>query len=51
MVFSSDKVREMRHPDWGIAPHEQRNGLPQAKFDLLQGFRQTVSWATTSRLI
>lgn len=51
MVFSSDKVREMRHPDWGIAPHEQRNGLPQPKFDLLEGFRQTVSWATTSRLI
>jgi len=44
-MISSQKLRELRHPDWGVAP-EERAGAPgwAARFDLDSGFADAVAW-------
>ena len=44
-MLSSQKLRELRHPDWSISPMEQ--ALPvgwAAQFDLDAGFADAVRW-------
>jgi nucleoside-diphosphate-sugar epimerase len=50
-VFSSGKARELRHPDWGVAPEEAFPGLAPVRFDLDTGFVDTVAWARARGLI
>ena len=44
-MISSQKLRELRHPDWGVAPAE-RAAAPgwAAQFDLESGFADAVAW-------
>lgn len=44
-MLSSQKLRELRHPDWGVAPAElaQPAGWA-AQFDLDRGFADAVAW-------
>lgn len=44
-MLSSQKLRELRHPDWGVSPAElaQVEGW-EARFDLDKGFADAVAW-------
>lgn len=44
-MLSTQKLRELRHPDWGVAPSElaQPAGW-KAEFDLSRGFADAVAW-------
>jgi nucleoside-diphosphate-sugar epimerase len=44
-MISSQKLRELRHPDWGVAA-EERASAPgwSAEFDLDRGFADAVAW-------
>ena len=44
-MISSQKLRELRHPDWGVAPAE-RAVAPgwTAQFDLERGFADATAW-------
>lgn len=41
-MVSPGKVREIRHPDWSVAPHEQPANLPAPLYDLPRGFLHSV---------
>ena len=43
-MLSSAKARELLHPNWAVAPEEQAQGLPPARYDLDRGFSDTVAW-------
>jgi nucleoside-diphosphate-sugar epimerase len=47
-MLTSAKVRELLHPNWAVAPEEQAEGTPPAKFDLRAGFEHTVAWYRTA---
>lgn len=40
-MLSPGKARELLHPDWSVAPHEQAN-LPPPHYDLASGFLDAV---------
>ncbi len=44
VTFTLGKVRELTHLDWGIQPDERARGAPAPVYDLLSGFKHTVSW-------
>jgi nucleoside-diphosphate-sugar epimerase len=44
-MVSSQKLRELRHPDWGVAPAERASAPGwKAEFDLDRGFADAVAW-------
>ena len=44
-MISSQKLRELRHPDWGVAPAERATAPGwAAQFDLERGFADAVAW-------
>jgi nucleoside-diphosphate-sugar epimerase len=44
-MLSSQKLREVRHPDWSVAPHELARPAGWApQFDLASGFADAVEW-------
>ena len=44
-MISSQKLRELRHPDWGVAPAERATAPGwTAQFDLERGFADAVAW-------
>ena len=44
-MISSQKLRELRHPDWGVTPEERAGALGwAARFDLDAGFADAVAW-------
>ena len=44
-MVSSQKLRELRHPDWGVAPAERASAPGwKAEFDLERGFADAVAW-------
>lgn len=43
-MLTLGKARELLHPDWTVTPQERLVGAPDAKYDLLSGFSQTVAW-------
>ena len=44
-MISSQKLRELRHPDWGVAPAERASAPGwTAQFDLESGFADAVAW-------
>jgi nucleoside-diphosphate-sugar epimerase len=44
VIFTPGKAREVLHPDWSVAPGEQAPGVPKAKFNIQDGFAETVAW-------
>ena len=48
-MLNSQKLRELRHPDWGVAPTElARPPGWAAQFDLDRGFADAVAWYRTA---
>jgi nucleoside-diphosphate-sugar epimerase len=48
-MLNSQKLRELRHPDWGVAPTElARPAGWAAQFDLDRGFADAVAWYRTA---
>lgn len=47
-ILTEGKVREMLHPDWGVAPQELASGLPKPYFTLAEGFTHTLQWYFSS---
>ena len=44
-MVSSQKLRELRHPDWGVAAAERASAPGwRARFDLERGFADAVAW-------
>ena len=44
-MISSQKLRELRHPDWGVAAEERASAPGWAPgFDLERGFADAVAW-------
>ncbi len=43
-MLSAAKVRELLHPHWGASPEELSEVRPAAKYDLDNGFADTVAW-------
>ena len=43
-MLTSAKARELLHPNWAVAPEEQPQGMPPARYDLRRGFSATVAW-------
>jgi nucleoside-diphosphate-sugar epimerase len=44
-MLSSQKLRELRHPDWSVTPAEQAKPAGwSAQFDLVSGFADAVAW-------
>jgi len=43
-MFTRGKAREFLHQDWSVAPEDEAPGAPKARFDLDQGFAETVAW-------
>lgn len=43
-MLSSAKARELLHPEWGVSPAEHTDLSPRPRFDLSEGFADTVAW-------
>jgi nucleoside-diphosphate-sugar epimerase len=43
-MLTSEKAREILHPDWSVSPKEHNGRLPAPQWGLKPGFVQTVSW-------
>jgi nucleoside-diphosphate-sugar epimerase len=44
-MLNSQKLRELRHPDWAVSPQERATALGWApQFDLDAGFADAVAW-------
>ncbi len=43
-MLTSEKAREILHPDWSVSPKEHNGRLPAPRWGLKPGFVQTVSW-------
>lgn len=43
-MLTSAKARELLHPNWAVAPEEQSEAVPPARYDLQSGFATTVAW-------
>lgn len=44
LMFGSGKAREILHPDWSVSAEELAPGAPPARFELAEGFADTVAW-------
>ena len=42
-MLTPGKARELLHPDWSVSAAEQAPGAPPPRFDLAQGFADTVA--------
>ncbi len=43
-MLSSAKARELLHPDWAVISGSSPGTIPPPRFDLEQGFADTVAW-------
>ncbi|MET0338597.1 MAG: SDR family NAD(P)-dependent oxidoreductase [Caulobacter sp.] len=43
-MLTSEKAREILHPDWSVSPKEHNDRLPASQYGLKDGFIQTVRW-------
>jgi len=43
-ILTEGKLRELLHPDWGVAPGELAPGLPPPRFAIKDGFSNTLEW-------
>jgi nucleoside-diphosphate-sugar epimerase len=43
-ILNDGKLRELLHPDWSVSPGELAPGLAPARFNLQEGFTDTVAW-------
>ncbi|WP_369058688.1 NAD-dependent epimerase/dehydratase family protein [Caulobacter sp. 73W] len=43
-MLTSEKAREILHPDWSVSPKEHNDRLPAPQYGLKDGFIQTVRW-------
>lgn len=44
VIFTRGKARELLHPDWSVAPHEQPPGPTAPWLSLPTGFSRTIAW-------
>ncbi len=44
-ILTPGKARELLHPDWAVMPQDLAPGLPPSRFDIVEGFADTVAWA------
>ena len=44
-ILTMGKARELLHPDWAVSSQEIAPGLPRCRFDIVDGFADTVAWA------
>ena len=44
-IMTPGKARELLHPDWAVSPQQIAPGLPRCRFDIVDGFADTVAWA------
>ena len=44
-IMTPGKARELLHPDWAVSSHQIAPGLPRCRFDIVDGFADTVAWA------
>ena len=43
-ILTLGKARELLHPDWSVSAAELAPGAPRPRFDLADGFADTVAW-------
>ena len=43
-ILTLGKARELVHRDWSIAPEERAPDAPRPRYDLEDGFVDTVAW-------
>ena len=42
--FTLGKARELLHPDWSVRPEDLPPDAPACRFDLSQGWADSVAW-------